>query len=268
MKSMIHKLKIDSWKKFTEFIENSVKNYPDVTANYIQYRGQTDSTWKLEPSLLRIVSGDAISEKKANFYEYEAQTNFLSQVHLIDNRITYSDSANPTSVSVDMQHYSCPTRLLDWSESPYVGLYFAVNDNFERSGALFCWDLRFFSANFKELYPGHVEINALNILSINRPDFVTIVFSTRKNERIVKQQGTFSISNNILKSHDEIIIDFANKVKRPSGLYKLEIPGELKLEFLARLKAMNITAESLFPGLDGLGRGIRETLLLRKWKRK
>ncbi|MFZ8366156.1 hypothetical protein ACO1LR_13290, partial [Staphylococcus aureus] len=53
--------------------------------------------------------------------------------------------------------------------------------------------------------------------------------------------------------------------KENSGLYKLVIPKSLKLEFLARLKSMNITAESLFPGLDGFGKSIRESLLLRKW---
>jgi hypothetical protein len=84
---------------------------------------------------------------------------------------------------------------------------------------------------------------------------------------MVRQQGCFSVSNNLLKNHDDLITEIANKANSPSGLYKLEIPADLKLEFLARLKVMNITPDSLFPGLDGLGRTIKEALLLRRWKK-
>jgi hypothetical protein len=39
---------------------------------------------------------------------------------------------------------------------------------------------------------------------------------------------------------------------------KIVIPEKLKPEFLRRLQIMNITANSLFPGVDGLGRSVRE----------
>lgn len=40
------------------------------------------------------------------------------------------------SRSTVMQHYSCPTRLLDWTLSPYVALYFAVEQSPESDGAV------------------------------------------------------------------------------------------------------------------------------------
>ena len=41
---------------------------------------------------------------------------------------------------------------------------------------------------------------------------------------------------------------------------KFVIPSGLKPRFLANLQMMNITASVLFPGIDGLGRSIKEML--------
>jgi hypothetical protein len=75
------------------------------------------------------------------------------------------------------------------------------------------------------------------------------------------------MSNNILKSYCDLI-DEPLEWAEGSALHKFIIPSSLKLEFLARLKMMNISASSLFPGMDGLGRSIKEALLIRKWTRK
>ena len=261
---MFHFKRIQNWKELVDLIEEPQPNYPSFTANYIQYRGQSNKDWKLESSLLRIVKGDSLSEEKAKYYEAEAQMEFGGKVHILEQKFSYTHP-NPIAMYVDMQHYSCPTRLLDWTSSPYIGLYFAVNDSFDKDGALFTWDSRNYVRKMKLLNRSST-ISPDEILTFTEYDFLTIIFASKRNERLSKQQGAFSISNNPIKSHCDIIKETFER-DEPSGLYKIEIPKELKFEFLSRLKIMNITAESLFPGLDGLGKSIREQMFLRKWGR-
>ena len=261
----MNNIRIDNWKLLLEFLEPLCNKQHTYVGSPIQYRGHSCKDWKLDSSLFRIVRGDNISECKVEFYEKEAQQEFVSQAHLLDEKIAYNNSMNSIAVNVDMQHYSCPTRLVDWSGSPYIALYFAVVENIQHDGALYVWDASFYQANIKKLYPEFNGFESSTFLNFKKFDVIQLVFATKKNERLVRQQGCFSISNNILKSHCDLISEIGKKVNKESGLFKLEIPKELKMEFLSRLNMMNISSNSLFPGFDGLGRSIKESLLLRRW---
>lgn len=58
---------------------------------------------------------------------------------------------------IDMQHYSCPIRLLDWSRSPYVALYFTVNNNFHNDGALYVWQWYRYVLNYQMVYKKNLK---------------------------------------------------------------------------------------------------------------
>jgi len=264
----MNELIINDWKTLVDFIENSTDPYPDVLYNHIQFRGQSKCDWNLSNGLLRIIDKLQLDEKKANGYEMQAQMKFLSHVHLFDSKINYSNSAEPHAISIDMQHYSCPTRLLDWSQSPYVALYFAINQDFDSDGALFCWDVRYYRKHLKLLYPNETFEYEKDFYSKNKTPFVSVIYSTRNNDRLMRQQGVFSISNYITKGHDDIIIETAVKAQENSGLYKLIISKDLKVEFLSRLIHMNISAKTLFSDLDGLGKSIKEELTIRNWMKQ
>ena len=252
-------MKISNWNDLNNFIEKSSPNHLDTLLNHTIFRGQSNYEWKLETSLSRIVNGSSLSEQKAEFYEKQAQMDFISQAHTTNEKISFDSS--PMSLDVIMQHYSCPTRLLDWSESPYIALYFAINNSFHTDGAFYAWDDRFYQKRMKHKYENYSSIEGSDIINFSDYEIVQIVQSTRKNERLIRQQGIFSVSNNLIKNHCDLI---DSEKKESSGLYKIKIPKELKFEFLARLRKMNITAESLFPGLDGIGKSISEKLVLRR----
>ena len=84
----------------------------------------------------------------------------------------------------------------------------------------------------------------------------------KKSDRYVAQQGFFSLNVNILGPHDELIARQCEdaKISFPKKMFfeKWVIPADLKPNFLRKLRAMNIAAHSLFPGIDGLGRSLGE----------
>jgi hypothetical protein len=70
-------------------------------------------------------------------------------------------------------------------------------------------------------------------------------------KEIEAQQSRFSVCTNPLSNHESVL-------NESGGLNKIEIPKESKPELLRELHQMNITAKTLFRGLDGLGKSIYE----------
>ncbi|WP_299668192.1 FRG domain-containing protein [uncultured Ruegeria sp.] len=156
-----------------------------------------------------------------------------------------------------MQHHGLPTRLLDWSESVLVALYFAVNDDGsdheDEDGCI--WALLPHELNAISLR----DDNAKSVLGLGddkhfddylpskigaqvqtfQPLAATAV---RNNPRIQMQQGVFTVSHKDLSGLDEL--------PDTSPIWKLIIPAGQKAVFRSQLKALNLSKLSLFPELS------------------
>ena len=256
---------VDSWETFVKLAAAFVATSP-ISA-YI-FRGQADSSWNLTPTLLRLLPCGTTPEA-ALAVETFARNEFTSQAHL-HLEIGSLPIAFPEPSHAEwwalMQHHGAPTRLLDWTLSPFVAAYFAVEQRSDSDGAVFAVHAMTISADFiAKLQPNGGVKNK----QMDDPAMKSCLFAwgpAKKTQRLVAQQGQFTVCTNVLGKHD-VLIDQACSAAAaavPSKAFhrKIVIPAKLKSHFLAQLRTMGIAAHSLFPGIDGLGRSISEVAKL------
>ena len=214
----------------------------------VWYRGQARSEWPLSPGYMRLTEPPSEATLLMRFKQSAAM--------LIEK--TPRDSFDWLFL---MQHFGVPTRLLDWSESPLVALYFAVenNDNDNgHDGALWLLhpselnknaninnkDEKGYIPSFEddELKGYSVESLAQNRKTQLLP---VATIATRNNARIQAQLGVFTIHH-----HDNISIE---AVGNSSHIIKYVIPSAAKSVISKQLQLLGFGRFQLFPELASLG---------------
>jgi len=219
------------------------------------FRGQADSSWSLEPSLTRIVNRRKLTRQQALQVEREGvQRFYISARTILPIEITIS--LLPKNMNIDslgwftvMQHYSAPTRTLDWTSSPWVALYFSCLEKEKSDGSVFIADHQKVVTDAEKASPGSTFKPLL--FEPDSPDILNFMYSFNSNERIEAQQGRFSICTNPLQDHKVLL-------EQSGSLETISIPASLKGSIMENLNNMNINARTLFPGIDGLGKSIHE----------
>lgn len=135
-------IQVDSvslWVAFMAFIKGQEKrNFPDglVLPEWV-YRGQSDSQWSLTSSFEREFGCEA-SEDRLVGIERASIAAFRELT--IDSRSGFSDA----ELLAHMQHYGVPTRLVDFTKSPLIALFFALSSG---EGAFSVWATHLNAAN-------------------------------------------------------------------------------------------------------------------------
>jgi len=242
-------------------LEESLDGYTDPPI-YV-FRGQADATWSLQPSLSRRLQ-DVEGRKAAHDIEQHLEAEFKAQAALFpetNSILPFLFSAGRTEVWAFMQHHSCATRLLDWTASAFVAVYFAVSELPEKDGALFVVAPQALN-QYAEQQSMSSDLSDEQLVDLSIPDRVTFTWPNLRSGRLVAQQGHFSVGTNILESHDRPILTACAAVsqQQPNKIIsrKIIIEAPLKLVVLQQLRAMNVAPHALFPGLDGLGRSLSD----------
>jgi hypothetical protein len=253
-------IRIDDWKMLVDELAKLTNSQTLHPQNL--FRGQGNTEWSLEPSFTRIVKKRDLNKSQALQLEREAVNKFsisgsklLPLEYTIDLTLSRFKSQDGAGIDfmgwfVVMQHHGAPTRTLDWSCSPWAALYFACCEQDGLDGALWITDFAKIMQNAKTVMPNLNNFNAA-IGDVNAPDVVVATMTYNTNQRIESQQGRFTICTNPLLDHKPLL-------EHAGALQKIEIPKELKHDIMIELAQMNISAKTLFPGIDGLGRSVTE----------
>ena len=260
---MMTEIKINNINQLVAEI-NSLENH------YI-YRGQANAEWKLCSALERII-GDYWNAEKVKYFEDFSLKSFKPKFHLY-NVENYTPSSKLSWLAT-MQHYGIPTRLLDFSESPYVALYFALESfNYcaDNNLALYAVDyksvldnsikyIKCHNTNYKksklDIYGEQDDIFDEFIDPISH-DIIWITEPTLLNTRIDRQAGCFLLSGNRSKKIEEVLF---SELYKETKIFKFVIPSSLAGGIFALLRKINLTSKQLYGDLDGLARSIRMTM--------
>jgi FRG domain len=253
--------RVDTWTELQEAI--------DPIAFQCVFRGQGDRTWPLLSSYNRLVPCD--DEQLALDWERGAIMRFRSEAHLHLNPSVIPP--NPFKLSaldtylewlMLMQHYGAPTRLLDWTQSPYVAIYFAVIDCRKNDAAIWYFNSLVVGQNVcKHFGKSVADIDYADFAAdeIRRTEGEPVLFAAMKkfrSAREVAQQGVFTFTSRLTADHQSVI----PRVCAGQEFGRIIIPQHLKEEFAMRLGLMNVTAAALFPGVEGVCSSIRDQLRL------
>jgi len=243
-----------SWNDFLINVQTAKKELGDT--EIIWYRGHRNFTHYLLPSLLRYTNG--IEKEQRLFHTFRR---FADKV--------FKSRESDWETLFDMQHYHIPTRLLDWTESFGIALYFAAyyNNLIKSKDAAAIYLLNPLRLN---LVSGKSEILKIprqesefsysgiywehKPFKANAPIAIEPIF---KNDRIVAQRGTFTV-------HDNDIEPIENKF--PQAIKKVKLENDAIKAAIEFLDLANLNEYSVFPDLAGIAEHLNNTSgLINRW---
>lgn len=252
------------------------------------YRGQPDSTWKLVPRVFRSSeiekykrgmmralhdhpgqvffeffllraflrycdsSGLAVPEDSMEFRNYFTVENIM-QPHGVNHDTWPQDGV--LSLMALAQSHGIPTRLLDWSDNPFVAAYFAA--------AQVIW-------SGSETRDGRLAVFALNISQIDsRYDLRLVRVPGSVFPNLAVQRSSFVLVGNSGYRGDEFSPDVSlesrlvqnDKTPKQTILFKVTLPRTLAPDLHYRCSQFGISAASVFPGYDGSAQAVLEETL-------
>src|ERR1035437_301956 len=171
-----------------------------------------------------------------------------------------------------MQHHGVPTRLMDWTFSPYVALYFAFENGLPGTDcAVWAIDTNWLSDKAREklltdprfpMDPHDRAFNeylSRNLFNAGNPNVVVVADPIRMNERVATQQGRFLCDLSKVGAFT-ITLQRMLAMRMPPAspvIWKFVIKTAERVRFVRELNRMNINGASLFPGLDGFARSLK-----------
>ncbi len=243
---------MSSWSEFLRDVSSAKRELgnPDT----VWYRGHTNTEYYLLSSLLRYENG---TDKEQ--YLFDTFKKFSNRI--FDRR------KSDWETLFEMQHYGVPTRLLDWTETFGIALFFACGPYY-RDGV----DAALYLLNPVELNrqsrvdrlyripDDEKEFIYKEIYWHNRPFAPRAPISVEPhfiNDRMKAQRGMFTVDDD---SIDPIEENF------PSAVKKITLPSDAIPEAREFLSLANLNPLTVYPDQAGLADYLRDNSeLIKRW---
>jgi hypothetical protein len=237
-----------SWEEFKTFVSTellsdrteSKTGERDTAALPIPrylFRGQGDENWNLVSNFDRTfeslpdVDRDAMHELLLKCFREEC-------VHYPQYERDVNDKDRRLALA---QHYGLPTRLLDWTDSPYVAAFYAFSAHLRidrgkgvsgRDGRVAVWIL---DRNARSYWNGERGVKVLDPKPLH-------------NERQKRQSGWFTYATMTHRTLEEYVLALGNQQQ---ALRKITLPTLDAGRVLKDLNLMRINARELNADLGG-----------------
>jgi hypothetical protein len=244
---------VKSLSAYLQNVERLIRVWSPRRDFYPWFRGHGDGTWPLIPKVYRRQYRDLVP------YEHDFREDFQQLAWSYLSEAAWEPSSEWEWYFL-MQHHGLPTRLLDWTESALVALYFALTDSLghpERTSNPAVWALDPWALNKKVAKKGDAILNPSRD---NLARYLPNRYSKRKlplrpiaiqpphkSKRIAAQQGFFTVHGASLKSLETYIALFR-------CCTKIEIARSHVRVIREQLLVAGIAETTVFPELDGLCR--------------
>lgn len=271
---------VTTLEQFTKEIEDALKasraafagiaGAPEKVVNWYRGVGMA-TTHKLSPSLYRhpdkTQADDLlILEKRMLDWFRRRAVLYHSLASIAEGRSDHFDYL------FFMQHNRVPTRLLDWSENPYIALYFALTSappNAVEDAAVWvlsptAWNQKSLGEQWGPRGPLSLEDQEVSgyapRLSIEIPqlramrDESVAMYGISNSQRMVAQRGVFTIFGRSTAPMEEM---YDSEAYPQQSLTKIVVPPEAIAELLDTLVSCGFTDSVAYPDLEGLAMEIK-----------
>jgi hypothetical protein len=237
--------RVETWEAFLQHITRA------PYSNWA-FRGERDERWPLYSSLSRYFQGFEVAPAAWPEQERRILRIFKRKAHQFLEQPP--DPADDFQWLALMQHHGAPTRLIDFTWSPYVAAFFAL----ERTlGDGVVWAMNPARVDSSRApkpsrMDPRVPGNFPRYFLKGNHRFIWMGEPPTMNRRLIAQSGTFAVPGVL----DIPVEDILTNSDKEEILAKFVMTHAVREVGMRELYRMNITSATLFPDLDGLAKSM------------
>lgn len=232
--------RVKSWQHFISLVnEGQLCEHSDD----VLFRGQRNGSWALTPSIARISKNGTYSDNLAQLQLENFKYSIRGRTKIPVAQLNSDD------IWALGQHYGLWTPLLDWSRSPFVAMFFAMNE------------ANPVSESPKNYSRAVFRINRTKLSEFMDDDFFVNPLSS-DHDRLISQDGLFTVSPagettleyQIIDALAENGVDVDDSAVLKEFICKIHIPMEdetQRKKAVLALRRMNLHFANLYPDIEG-----------------